>query len=145
MGLELEGAFNFGALDLRGALTYTAAKISSGDNEGNTPRRQAALMFNLIPSYTFGKHAIGLSFIGQTKAFAQDNNQLVMPGYFIANAFVNVGVTDGLSLTLNGNNLLNATGFTESEEGAITDNQVNYIRARSILGRSLSATIRYNF
>jgi len=145
MGLELEGAFNFGALDLRGALTYTAAKISSGDNEGNTPRRQPALMFNLIPSYTFGKHAIGLSFIGQTKAFAQDNNQLVMPGYFIANAFVNVGITDGLSLTLNGNNLLNATGFTESEEGAITDNQVNYIRARSILGRSLSATIRYNF
>lgn len=145
MGVEVEGAFDFGAFDVRGALTYTAAKITSGDNEGNAPRRQPALMFNLIPSYSFGNHAIGLSLIGQSKAFAQDNNQLVMPAYLMTNAFVTLGITEGLSLSLNGNNLFNAIGITESEEGSITENQVNYIRARSILGRSVSATLRYNF
>lgn len=145
LGLEVEGAFNFGPLDLRGALTYTKAEISSGDNKGNTPRRQPELMYNIIPSYSFGDHSAGLSIIGQSKAFAQDNNELVMPGYFILNGFVNFGITEGLSLSVNANNLLDAIGITESEEGSITEGTTNYLRARSITGRSISATVRYSF
>lgn len=144
-GLEVEGAFNFGDLDLRGALTYTKAEISSGDNEGNTPRRQPDFMYNIIPSYSFGDHSAGLSIIGQSKAFAQDNNELVMPGYFILNGFVNFTITEGLSLSFNGNNLLDAIGITESEEGSITEGTTNYLRARSISGRSISGTVRYTF
>lgn len=144
-GLEVEGNFDFGDFDLRGAVTYTAAEITSGDNMGNTPRRQPALMYNLIPTYAFGNHSIGLSLIGQTDAFAQDNNDLVMPGYLIVNGFVNVNLTKGFSLGLNANNLLNTIGITESEEGSITEGQVNYIRARSITGRSVSGTVRYTF
>ena len=147
-GLEVEGAFNFGDFDVRGAVTYTKAEITTKDdaNEGNTPRRQPDLMYNLIPSYSFAKkYAIGLSFIGQTKAFAQDGNELIMPGYVITNAFVNVAVINGLSLSVNANNLFDTIGITESEEGAITEGQVNYLRARSITGRSVSATVRYTF
>lgn len=144
-GVEVEGAFNFNKFDVRGAVTYTKAEIASGDNEGNTPRRQPALMYNVIPSYTFGNHSLGLSLIGQTDAYAQDNNDLVMPGYMIVNAFVNFRITKGLSVSLNANNLLDQIGITESEEGSITENQVNYIRARSITGRSISGTIRYTF
>ena len=147
-GLELEGAYAVKNFSLRGAATYTKAEITTvGDgNEGNTPRRQPALMYSLIPSYEFaGKHSVGLSILGQTDAFAQDNNDLVMPGYMVLNGFVNFGITKNLSASLNGNNLLDAIGITESEEGSITENQVNYIRARSITGRSLSATIRFNF
>lgn len=144
-GLELEGAYAIKDFSLRGAATYTKAEITSGANEGNTPRRQPDLMYSLIPSYTLGKHSVGLSVIGQTEAFAQDGNQLVMPSYMVLNGFVNIGVADNLSLSLNANNLLDAIGITESEEGAITDGQVNYVRARSITGRSLSASIRFNF
>lgn len=144
-GLEVEGAFNFGDLDLRGAVTYTKAEISSGDNEGNTPRRQPALMFNVIPTYSFGNHSVGLSLIGQSNAYAQDDNMLVMPGYLVTNGFVKFEIADGLSFSLNGNNLLNAIGITESEEGSITEGQVNYLRARSITGRSISGSVRYNF
>jgi hypothetical protein len=36
-------------------------------------------------------------------------------------------------------------GITESEEGAIVENQANIIRARSIMGRSISATVRLVF
>lgn len=145
LGLEVEGAFDFGGFDVRGALTYTNAEITSGDNEGNTPRRQPDLMYNIIPSYSFGKHAVGLSLIGQSEAFAQDGNELVMPGYLVANAFVNVNLTKGLGISLNANNLFDSIGITESEEGSITEGQVNYLRARSITGRSVSGTIRYTF
>lgn len=144
-GLEVEGALSFKGFDLRGAITYTNAEITSGTNIGNAPRRQPALMYNLIPSYTYKAHSIGLSFIGQSSSFAQDNNELIMPGYFITNAFINIGITKGLVASINANNLLNAIGITESEEGSIVENQVNYIRARSISGRSVSFTLRYNF
>lgn len=144
-GLELEGAYAISNFNLRGAATYTKAEITSGGNSGNVPRRQPALMYSLIPSYNFGKHSVGVSIIGQTDAFAQDNNDLVMPGYMVLNGFVNFGITKNLSAGLNANNLLDAIGITESEEGSITDGQLNYVRARSITGRAVSASIRFTF
>ena len=145
MGIELEGAFDFGDFDVRGGMTYTKAEITSGDNSGNTPRRQPVVMFNLIPTYSMGGHSAGLSLIGQTKAYAQDSNELVMPAYLIVNAFINVNITEGLVASLNGNNLSNALGITESEEGSIVDNAVNYVRARPITGRTISVSLDYNF
>ena len=149
LGLELDGALRLKKFELRGGLTITDAKIKKDvltpAVEGNTPRRQAALIYNLAPAYRFGKHAIGLSVIGTTKSYAQDNNQLIMPGYAYINGFVEVNFAKQLYLTVNANNLLNAIGVTESEEGAITANQENVLRARSISGRSLSACLRYSF
>lgn len=151
-GLEVEGAYRKGNFDLRGAATYTKADITTlnadgtqGANFGNTPRRQPGLMYSLMPSYTLGKHMVGLSAIGQTKAYAQDNNALVMPGYMVLNGFVSFNLGKGLDFGINGNNLLNAIGITESEEGSMVDGQVNYLRARSITGRSISASLRYRF
>ena len=104
-------------------------------------------MYNFIPTYKFGsnKNTFGLSFIGQTKAFAQDSNQLVMNGFVIVNGFVEVGITKGLSLNVSGNNLFNTLAITEAEEGSITANAVNYVRARPMPGRSISATLAYRF
>ena len=147
-GLELESYYNImDNFNLKGALTYTKAEITSGDNKGNEPRRQPKLMYNLMPTYNFSenKNTIGLSFIGQTKAFAQDSNQLVMNGFVIVNAFVEVGITKGLSVNLSGNNLFDTLAITESEEGNITDNSVNYVRARPMPGRSISMALSYKF
>jgi outer membrane receptor protein involved in Fe transport len=147
-GLELESSYNvMDNLNVRGALTYTKAEITSGDNKGNEPRRQPKLMYNLMPTYNFSgnKNAVGLSFIGQTKAFAQDSNQLVMNGFVIVNAFVDFEVTKGLSLNLSANNLFDTLAITESEEGNITDNAVNYVRARPMPGRSISMALSYRF
>ena len=149
LGLELEANFQFDGFGLRGAVTYVNAEIVDNDanvNIGNQPRRQPALSFNLLPSYTFeGGHNIGLSLMGQTQSYAQDNNELVMPGYLITNAFVSIQVAKGLSFGMNANNLLNAMGITESEEGSIVENSMNFIRARSIAGRSILATVSYKF
>lgn len=147
-GLEIESSYNLmDNLNLRGALTYTKAEITSGGNEGNEPRRQPKLMYNLMPTYNFSdnKNTIGLSFIGQTKAYAQDSNQLVMNGFVIVNAFVEVGITKGLSINLSANNLFDTLAITESEEGNITDNTVNYVRARPMPGRSISTALSYRF
>ena len=100
-----------------------------------------------MPTYNFSgnKNAVGLSFIGQSKAFAQDSNQLVMNGFVIVNAFVDFEITKGLSVILSANNLFDTLAITESEEGNITDNTVNYVRARPMPGRSVSMALSYRF
>ena len=148
LGLELETAYNVNDdFNLRGGLTYTKAEITSGDNNGNEPRRQPKLMYNFMPTYKFSakKNTLGLSFIGQTKAFAQDSNELVMNGFVIVNGFVEVEITKGLSVNLSGNNLLDTLAITETEEGSITANTTNYVRARPMPGRSVSMALSYRF
>jgi len=68
-----------------------------------------------------------------------------MPGYTILSGFIDVGITESLSLSLNANNILNSLGFTEAEEGEIVEGQVNYLRARSITGRSISMTLTVKY
>ena len=147
LGLEVESAYNVSNnVDLRGSFTYTKAEITSGSNAGNAPRRQPKFMYNLIPSYKFSKtNSAGLSFMGQTQAFAQDSNQLVMNGFVLINGFVELGITKGLSLNISGNNLLDTLAITEVEEGSITENTVNYVRARPFPGRSISMALSYKF
>lgn len=148
MGLEVESSYNVNNdFNLRGGFTYTKAEITSGANEGNEPRRQPKMMYNFIPTYKFGKanNTFGLSFIGQTKAYAQDSNELVMNGFVIVNGFVEFGITKGLSLNVAGNNLLNTLAITEAEEGSITANTTNIVRARPLPGRSLSMALTYKF
>ena len=149
MGIELEGSYRFSdKFNVRGGLTYTNASIESGANDGNTPRRQPDFIYSLVPTYNFGKenqNAFGLSLIGQSKAFAQDNNDLVMPGFLIVNSFINVGITKNLTTNLAVNNLFDTLGITESEEGSITENQMNIVRARPVPGRSISLGLKYIF
>lgn len=147
IGLELETSYNVNDdFNVRGGLTYTKAEITSGSNDGNEPRRQPKFMYNLIPTYKFLKNnTIGLSLIGQSKAFTQDNNDLVMKGFMIANLFAEFGITKGLSLNVAGNNIFNTLAITEAEEGSITDNTTNIIRARPLPGRTISMTLSYSF
>ncbi len=145
LGLEVEGFYTLGDFNIRGALTYTNAEITSGANEGNTPRRQPDFIFNLMPSYNFGKHNVGLNVIGQTKSYAQDTNELVMPAFAIFNGFVTFEVAKGLTANLAANNIFDGLGVTEAEEGSITENAVNYVRARPLPGRSISLTLAYKF
>ncbi len=148
MGLELETSYNMtDDLNLRGGFTYTKAEITSGGNEGNEPRRQPKMMYNFIPTYKFSqkKNTLGLSFIGQTKSYAQDSNDLVMNGYVIVNGFVEFAITKGLSLNVAGNNLFDTLAITEAEEGKIVENTVNYVRARPLPGRSVSMALSYRF
>ncbi len=148
-GIELEAAYRRGIFDLRAGATWTDAEISKDNitpaNEGNTPRRQADFVYQITPALDFDVARVGLNLVGTTKAYAQDSNELIFPAYTQVNAFVNFRPVENIELSLNANNLLNTKGITEAEEGSITAGVDNYIRARSINGRTVSASVRFDF
>ena len=81
--------------------------------------------------------------VGTTGSFAQDTNQLKMPGYTTVNAFLQVRPTEGLQLALNANNLFNVLGLAEVTQASIPATGV--VTARAINGRTLSASARFSF
>jgi outer membrane receptor protein involved in Fe transport len=148
-GVELEMFSRFGDFSLNGGLTWTNAEISEDQitplNVGHTPRRQADFVYQATADYRRNRLRIGVNLIGTTDSFAQDNNQLVMPGFAQVNPFVSVEIAKGMTLSLAVNNLFDAFGLTESEEGSIVEGVENVIRARSIPGRSSTLSVGYRF
>lgn len=146
-GLEIEGDFTFGeGFGFRGNATLTDSEISgpSGNaNLGNRPRRQAPYTLNLNPYFQGDRYDIGFNIFSTGDAPVQDSNQFDLPGYTTIGAYLNYQLRDNLTLSLNGNNLFDEVGFTEGEEGAPAIG--DFIRFRPINGRTVSATLRYNF
>ncbi|WP_345190390.1 TonB-dependent receptor [Algibacter agarivorans] len=150
LGLEAETALAFGEnFNFNGSFTWTKAEIDGGANKGNTPRRQADLVYNLSPSYNFGdtrQHSLALSVLGTSKSYAQDDNDLVMPAYAYFNLIGRAGLTKGLSVVLSVNNLFDTVGITEVEgngDGAFNGDRL--VRARAISGRSTTLSLQYKF
>ena len=149
VGIEAETGLTYGNFDINGSVTWTKAEIDGGANKGNTPRRQADFVYNVSPTYSYGKtkqHILGLSVLGTSKSYAQDDNALVMPAYAYFNLFAKIGLTEGLSLGFNVNNLFDTVGITEVEgngDGAFGSDRL--VRARSISGRSTTMSLQYKF
>ncbi|MFC0119425.1 TonB-dependent receptor domain-containing protein [Pseudoalteromonas xiamenensis] len=146
-GIELEAQYFVGSFDIRGNMTWTDAEISKDaltpEVVGNTPRRQADFIYSLMARYNYDSGAAGLTLIGTSGAYAQDNNDLKFDGYTQVNGFVSYDLSTSLNLSLNVNNLFNTIGITEAEEGSIPSNDI--IRARTINGRTTSLTLKYVF
>jgi outer membrane receptor protein involved in Fe transport len=151
VGLELEGAWSMGGFSVTGGATWTKAEITEDQLApavvGNRPRRQAEFVFQLTPQYRFEAIPLraGANFIGTTDSYAGDSNLLVMPGFVQTNLFGEYELTEGLSVSLNVNNAFDVIGLTESEEDSIAGTGESVIRARSIPGRTATATLRYRF
>lgn len=148
LGLELEGTAQFGDLLLRGSLTWTDAEIVSSNDPsliGNTPRRQADFVWSLSPSYMFGSHVVGATVIGTTDAYDQDDNTYEMDGYVYANLFADFALAESLHLILTVNNVTDEIGLTEKEGGSTVIDGTEYIRARSIAGRTTELKLKYTF
>lgn len=145
-GLELEGSYSVGPFSLSAGATYTDSEIVDANNAaviGNTPRRQADFVYQGTAQYEDDFFTAGINLIGTSESFTQDSNDLVLPAYAQVNAFLAVRPLDRLELALNANNLFNAFGYTEAEEGSIPGNGI--VRARSIAGRTVSASVRIQF
>ncbi|WP_440979111.1 TonB-dependent receptor domain-containing protein [Sphingomonas pseudosanguinis] len=146
-GLELDGAYTYGPFSLTGGATWTDAKIVSDALNpgvvGNTPRRQARLIFQATPQVEVGRLMVGANAIGTTSSYAQDSNQLKLPGYTVVNGFVQFRATDRILVSLNSNNLFDSKGFTEAEDAVIPANGI--VRARSINARTTSLSVRVGF
>jgi len=145
-GLELEGSYRTGPFSLSAGATWTDAEIKDALDRtviGNTPRRQADIVFQATAQYETELFTLGANVVGTTDSFTQDSNQLKLPGFAQVNAFVAVRPIERVEIGLNAANLFNASGFTEAEEGSIPANGL--VRARSIAGRTLLASVRFDF
>lgn len=146
IGVELEGSYSFGPFSISGGATYTDAEIKDALNAsiiGNTPRRQADFVYQGSAQYEDDFLTAGVNMIGTTESFTQDSNELVLPAYTQVNAFLAVRPLERLEVSLNANNLFDAFGYTEAEEGSIPGNGI--VRARSIAGRTVIASVRIDF
>ena len=146
-GVELESSYRMGGFSLSAGATYTDAEISrdniSPANVGNTPRRQADWIYQATAAYDSDLFGLGINAVGTSDSFAQDSNQLILPGFTVVNAFLNVRPADNVTLSLNANNVFDQQGFTEAEEGAIPASGI--VRARAVNGRTVSASVRFDF
>lgn len=145
-GVELEGAYRIGGFSLAASGTFTNAKITRSLDAtvvGNTPRRQADFIYKITPTYTTTLFSVGASVIGTTDSYAQDSNQLKLPGFAQVNAFLSVRPAERVQVSINANNLFDTAGFTEAEEGSIPTNGI--VRARSINGRTIAAAVKFDF
>lgn len=143
-GIEAEMSYAIGGLVLSGGATWTDAKIEGGANNGKTPRRQADLIYQLNASYVLGDFDFGAALVGTTKSYAQNDNAVVLPAYFVVNPYVNWQLSDKLSLSLSVNNLFDKLAYTEAEgQGNLNGNPL--FVARALNGRAAKATLKVSF
>lgn len=147
MGAEFEGSVRHGPFSITAGATYTDAEIASDTLnpaiEGNTPRHQPKLIFQATPQFENDMFTVGANFVGTTSSFAQDSNQLKMPGFTVVNAFLQFRPTERIQLSLNANNLFDVTGLTDVAQAAIPASGI--VSVRAINGRTISTSLRFDF
>jgi len=107
-GVELEANYNNGGFDLFATATFTDAEITRAEDngvqntalEGNTPQRQADMIWTVSPSYTFDRFRLGGSWVGTSDSFSLDDNLLVQDGYSVVHLYGAVNVTEALELSM---------------------------------------------
>lgn len=142
-GLELEGAWRAGGFAVNGGVTFTDAEVTASTNAaivGKTPKRQAKVVYQLTPSYSFGDTTVGASIVGTTAS--KDDSPagpvtVTLPAYTTVNAFVNLQLTPTVMLGLGVNNLFDELAYTESNDGRGA--------ARALTGRTARATLKVTF
>jgi len=144
-GVEAELGWQAGPFSLTGGLTLTDAAIRTpGSTQGNTPRRQAKLIYQLNPSLSLGDWDLGAALVGSTRSYAQNDNQVVLPAYFVVNPYLNWQLSEQLGLALSVNNVFNKLAYTEAEaQGNLSENPL--FVARALNGRTARLTLKYSF
>ena len=147
-GLEIEGNWQAGnGFGVAGNITWTDAEISKDRNNaavvGNTPRRQADLIYTLTPAWRGDRFSVGATLQGSSSYYVQDSNALQQGAYTLVHLFGTYKVSDALSLALNVNNLTDEFVVTEVEEGAAAVGGL--VRARPLSARSTALSLTYRF
>lgn len=146
-GLEAEGSYQRGPFSVTAGATYTNASIIDDVFNpaviGNTPRHQPDLIFQVTPQVETERFTIGANFVGTTESFAQDSNQLRLPGYTLVNGFAQFRLNENVQLALIGNNLFDKLALTDVTQSAIPASGL--VTARALNGRTVTASVRLSF
>ncbi len=146
-GLEFEGGYQYGPFSLTAGATWTKAEIAKDQFNasviGNTPRHQPDLIYQTTLQYEGKRLTLGTNVVGTTGSFAQDVNQLRLPGYTLVNAFAQFRLTDNVQLGLTANNLFDTLALTDVNQASIPASGV--LTARADNGRTVAASVRFSF
>ncbi|QAY78738.1 TonB-dependent receptor domain-containing protein [Sphingosinicella sp. BN140058] len=146
-GAEFEGSFRRGPFSLNAGATYTKAKITkdflNAAVTGLEPRHQPEWTFQLMPQVSTRYATFGASSVTVTSSYAQDTDQLRMPGFTVVNAFVQFHPTERVQLSVNANNLFNTLGYYEISQATVPANGIGWGRANN--GRTISTSLSLSF
>jgi outer membrane receptor protein involved in Fe transport len=142
-GVEIEAGYSMGNFRIGGGLTYTDAEVTDSPGNpglvGKSPNRQAKVIYQITPSYTWDKFTIGSSIIGSSSSIdsrdGATGNGVTMPSYAIVNGFLRYKHDSHWDAALSANNLFDEIAYTEAQGGV----------ARSVDGRSVKASLVYSF
>lgn len=121
---------------------------------GLTPTRTPKEYGTIIPSYTFDDLSFGRVTVNASWAYTGERpgNQNAAPNRLPLAAFSEIGAGvavvfhNGVTLRVNGSNLLNSAGLTEQDPRLAAGAQVgSYFNARPLLPRSFVASLSYQF
>jgi outer membrane receptor protein involved in Fe transport len=145
-GLEIQSNLHYGDFSIALGATYTHSRIVADQitpqDTGNIPQRQADFVWQITPGYYAERFNFGVNIIGTTSSYADDANDLVMPGYTEVNLFANYLITPALNLSFHMNNVGNVIGLTEIDNAP---NAQGIATARSIDGRTAKIGLSYTF
>lgn len=146
-GVELEGTFTRSVFNLMLAATWTRAKITEdrigGVFTGKEPRHQPDWVLVAVPQLDFGKVAMGANIVTITGSYAQDSNQLRMPGFTQVGAFLEFDPTKNLRLTVSAQNLFDTLGIFEVNQATVPASGIGFARAAN--GRTVQASLALSF
>jgi outer membrane receptor protein involved in Fe transport len=146
-GLELESELSRGPFSLAVGATYAKSSIDEDTANpalnGNRPRHQPSVFYNLRPQYEQGMFTVGATINGTTSSYAQDDNVLIQPGYVIVNPYVFVRPMPRVELGLTAYNVFDEVAIVSLSSSAIPASGV--VTAQTLNGRTISATLRYTF
>jgi outer membrane receptor protein involved in Fe transport len=145
-GAELEANAHYSVFSVYGGVTYTNARITADAitpaDIGQAPQRQADWVWQLRPTVSWKSLDVGANIVGTSSSVANDGSPLIQPGYVVVGAFAAYDINHRLDIEVHADNLFNIIGITEVDQ---TPNATGLGSARSILGRRITAGVRYRF
>ncbi|MFQ6608377.1 MAG: TonB-dependent receptor [Fidelibacterota bacterium] len=157
MGTEIELIAKLGNIGLNFTgtvqdITYRDYVFTIGgvttDFEGKQVRRIPKIFFTLMPSYTMGDLFVNVTIQHFGDRFTDDANteSAKLPGFIQFNAGATYQWGD-LAFSVNATNLTNTIGLTEGNPRteSVLAGEKSFRMARPIMGRSLIASLAYNF
>jgi len=155
-GVELEFNYFIDNFNFYGTVTWVDSEITNAESApgvpntaviGNTPKRQADLIYSFVSSYTFDDTGltVGANVVGTTDSYASAANVLTLEGFASVGAFINYDINERINVSVNASNLFDSQGVTESEGAVLDSNGDGFTRARAITGRTVIAKVGFTF
>lgn len=146
-GLELETGATMGNFAINFNVTYSKEVITAnlgdpsavGKTSGGVPK----VRYTIAPRYSLGNLTIGAAVRGQSQVFTGNDNVNTIDGHFIVSAFANYEFANGLTASLNVNNLLDKV--YPASGGGFVGGSTTVFGAGIQTGRTISASLRYAF